>query len=638
MLLLLSFISFLLICYLSFYLSGRAAINLLKIKLESDKIFILSWFVGICLFLIVSYIFAWLNTNYLTYFILLILLTYSYKKKVILPGLNSLRGIDYWSLLIVLLGTLSFLSITFFSGMKTQQGMQFIGYNSIDGIAHLSYIKTLLENFPPTHPGLANIPFRGYHYFYDFLISRFTMLYGFSPEDLFFRFFPFLISLVYGAGFFLITSSMKASTTAKRMVLFLAYFSQSFAYLLIPLSKNYSALEAGQLVQPIGLPIAPSLMLSIGILLTALAFLPRVKDSLKYALVSGLMLGILAQTKVYTGILGIAAITIYTGYIFYRYRTKYILNYIYAIFITGLITAITFLPNNLGAGKLIFEPLLIYKNYIEQPIFNTLQWELKRQIFTEHNNYLRIILLYAQAFSVFWIVNLGIRIIPLFYIPRIFSVKFWRNDYNVILFICSIIALIIPSFFIQSISVFDIKQFLWILLPLMCIPTGIILGEILKSAKLPIKAFLILILIVTIAQNIIYINSYLWPKKSFVISKNNLELYNMISKDVSDKEFIISLPINEFSPPIISAMTGKSVYFENEIIKYPLEKEYKDRKYNLTKLMGAINSCDSEEISRQIKIINSKYLLTEFKNPCLATHSAVLRTTSVKNNAFYIFK
>lgn len=233
---------------ISFYIPGYVLLNLLNAKLKKFELTISSWIIGVCLFLLTTYLLAWVNaTEYSLIVISIFFFVYLYKIRFIFsktqPGIwknvaqwliKYQKNLDYLSIIIVILGSISFLTITMLSGLETRNGIKFYGLNSVDGIEHLARIKNLAQFFPPTHPGLAGVRLNGYHYFYDFLVSRFVLLFHFKAEDLYFRLFPFLIYLFYGGAFYLIASYITKQKIEKAMVIFFVYFVYAFPLSSIP--------------------------------------------------------------------------------------------------------------------------------------------------------------------------------------------------------------------------------------------------------------------------------------------------------------------------------------------------------------------------------------------------------------------
>ena len=120
-------------------------------------------------------------------------------------------------------------------------------------------------------------------------------------------------------------------------------------------------------------------------------------NSLRYAFVIGILFGITLQIKVYTGIAAVTTVSFYAIYLSIKKRFVNIFSALFLVTITAVVSAATFLPNNFGAASLLYHPFLFYSHYMQQPLFLSFHWELKRQEFLAHHNIKRIILLYLQA-------------------------------------------------------------------------------------------------------------------------------------------------------------------------------------------------------------------------------------------------
>ena len=638
---------FIILCLLSFYVPGELLLGFLKISLTRIERFILSWFMGICLFLLFNYFFAWINLSFGYLFILVFLNLIFFYRLIKNPPEIKIENIDYWSLLILILGSVALSFTMFFSGMITQNGMQFIGTNAVDGIRHVAYIKNMINFFPPQHPGLSGMQLKGFHYFYDFMLSRFALFFHFGVEDLYFRLFPIILALLYGAGFYLLAKRVTNRVVSVRLILLLAYFGRSFSFPANLFFKSIVLIDPPSIVQPLGLMVNPFIVLSIAMLTVGLSFLPDIKKSCKYGIIVGLLLGLLCQVKVYTGLIGISAVCFYTLYLFIRYRTKYLITSLITIFLVAILTAVTFLPNNLGQGGFIFAPFAFYTHYISSSGFTNFHFDLKMAIFAQYNNYLRIAILFAQAIGIFWFLNLGLRLVIIFKTREIFRKRFWLNDYNFILFLAFLTLILIGSFFIQTVSVFDTVQFFWIILALLAVPSGIVFGEIFSRLK-KFKYFLIiLILALSIPGNFIFLRSYLPSSKDTVISNANLSVYKKIQQTLKPNEILIyiskkdpvTLTLKQSVAPTVAAMTGRSVYLNYGNLPSNLDNVYIKRTEDMLQLDNHLARCDINDIRSIMKKFGTNYLLTTnnyltcLDRPYMATEIANSNTLH-----FYLIK
>ncbi len=634
---------FLLSCLFIFLIPGHVLLSIIKdLKREQDD-YIYSFAVGIAFALLVLYVSFWIGIPLLTPLLLIIVNIYAFLK---VKSFSHLRlEHDKTSYIIIAVGSILFLGLVWFSGWNIGGYERYFGVNAEDGLIHYSRIKNMLHSFPPTHPGLSGVVFNGYHYFYDLLLSSYVMYFRFPISDLYFRFFPLLIAPFYGLSFLYLAKRITQDKVKIRLILLFAYFSSGFSSFLTILGTGFSA----NFAQPLALMVNPSFLLSISLLLIFIARLPYSTQKKNEWILIGLLIGVLSQLKVYAGLIAIVVLIIFSILQLIRYKKKVFLPLFGANVLAGVLTVVTFLPNNSGAGGLIFLPFVIYSHFMQQPLLSFLQWENKRLIFVEYNNLLRIFLLYMQAFLLYWFVTLGTRIILLFYAHRLLKPSFWKGDYNVILFIAISFPLFLASFFIQTISVFDTGQFFWIAVVFLSIPCGIVLGEIYINRKNIASSILLIFLLSTIAllyQE--YSNAY-WPNQAYTITDQENKVFKSISNTVKEDQTIVVLQerkyddqgnkyLNTYPPVLISGKTGRNTYYESEENSFLLNNIYDKRTNLLFKLHESLDVCNQEEFSEIFELTNSPYLVTLFDSECLATHSALLEIASSDQFFFYKLK
>jgi len=203
---------------------------------------------------------------------------------------------------------------TWNSGAYKSGEVLFYGVNGQDSVYHLALIGSLISNFPPFHPGLAGVPLKGYNFFYDFLISNFAQFYRFNPLDLFFRFFPLFIAFLLGFSSLALAKFLKFGKITTLFLIFLMYFIQSFDFFVGYLYKflNYNYSSAG-ITQSFANAIDPSIVISASF--TLIGFILLFSKGKKWSfLLPVLVIGVIPQIKVYSGIvfyLGLTAVTLW---------------------------------------------------------------------------------------------------------------------------------------------------------------------------------------------------------------------------------------------------------------------------------------------------------------------------------------
>lgn len=644
------FFLFLLASFVSFYIPGYLFVQFLSLpKITKVQTHIISWFAGIAIFLLLCYGFAYGNLPQIPVFFIglcgVFWLLDFFARKRFLP--IKLHGIDWISLIVLLVGATAFASLLFFSGLPTSQGLQFFATNATDGIRHVAYSSNQVFHFPPQEPGIAGKSLLGFHYFYDFLLSRFALFYHFPIIDLYYRYFPFLISFLYGASFLLLTDVVK-KRAAKNLLLFLVYFCGSTYPLVLLFFPNLN-LSDNILVQPIGLIINPFIVLSLGFLVAGIGLLLKIKESWKYAILVGLFFGILSQIKIYAGFIAIGALILYSFLLWYRYKKQYVFSIITALFLTAVLTILTYFPNNFGQGGLIWAPFLFYAHYMQTATMQPLSWATRLLVYQEQKNYLGILLLYAFAVFLFIFLNIGLQMVIFIKIKTLATKKFWRNDTHFLILISVLIAFLVPTFFIQSISVFDTVQFFWILQVLLCIPTAIVLGRWFDELPKFFKVFLLIgvVLIVFPEVNAIE-NQYVFSSPNFVFSKTDEMTLQMVSKLVPQNNFILFIPaisatknttIDTLTPetPFLAALTGRSIYYEDGWLPTKQQTMYKIREKRIAKLQQALNTC-SPKAKTVIKKIGTPYIVTTQNYSCMNSLFPIKKQMLPKNGTIWFYE
>lgn len=639
----LSFLLFFFAVSASFYLPGIAVLHLADRQLPLGAKHILAWVVGYCVFIFLSYVGAYASMPFLPLIFIAVALIYClFKRKEIFTfGKNKMP----WGVVaLIIFASLSFTSLSFLSGLVTDRGFQFIGSdNGTDAIMHLARIKTQVYAFPPIYTGFSGYAMHGYHYFYDFLLSRFVLFYHLSAEDLYYRLFPFFISVLYGSTLYLLSGIFTKKNIDKLLILFFAYFGASLGYALSFFTHTANAGSGMGLVQQIELVLDPSIIFSSAVLFAGLYILLREKTLINAMLV-GIIIGLLAQMKIYAGIIGLGTLVLYSCYLLYKYklwRYVFIAN-IVAIFLTAL----TYLPNNLGVGHLIFAPFFLYENLLKQPIFDQFNIEMRMFLYREHHKVIHLWMFYGLGFILFWILALGSRIAFLFGIAKIFKKKFWTEG-NIILAITILVPLILATFFIQSILIFDTVQFLWMVAIFISIPAGIFYGQI--YALLPkYGKYLLIILLILFSFGEFYYNEdiYIFHPHYTTEASEHLLVARIIGQTVPESSFFVVAPtyvINRlgeksfqyYPAPLFSGLTGRRTYYEYEVPEFSDTKKVAQRKNQIEEITLAGEKCDGETISKIMKQIGTKYLLSQSDYPC-EDGSHLRKITTQKHWTFWL--
>ena len=624
---LLNFILFFVLVFLVIYLPGRLLLRFSGYKFTSFLItFFSSLIVGLAAFLFFTYILSWIKIPFAYNLIIPISFLFEYKNTY-KEFKNNLKFKNFLSpeSLIIILGTAVMTYTTWNSGTYKNGEMLFYGVNGQDSVYHLALIGSLISNFPPFHPGLTGVPLRGYNFFYDFLIANFALFYHFNPLDLFFRYFSLTIALIFGFSSLALAKFLKWKKITILLFIFLMYFVQSFDFFAYYLYRffNYYYNSAG-ITQSLANALDPSIVISAGFMFTG--FILLFSKGKKWSfLLPVLVIGVIPQIKIYSGIIFYLGLTAVSLWEFYKNRET---RYLKILIFSGVLSAGVYLPINFGAGGLLFAPFLIYKNFIDSAwIFNNWHWNVNFPIYVQSGNYLHIAFFYTVAITIFIITSLGIRLIIFLDFRKMVSKKFYTKE-NIFWLTSIAGSFLIPSFFIQSVSGFSIIQFFWVGYIILLIPTAATLGKKMENAN---KIILIAVFLI---MTVLFLPDTVRTIKTYT-SDNGL-----VNEDiVRQTKFISTIPQNEgiiiadrvrvkgkyqdvFSVPIISALSGHSVYYEHELTAFQgIDKITDARKDNVDKIDENMINC-SNPITAEQNIINvmeqtnNKYLLILKKNKC----------------------
>lgn len=618
-------ILFLFILLFVFFLPGRYTLRRFHI-VPSDlpTTILLSFGFGISQYLIAIYILSWFKLE-IAYYIFAVAASLL-EARYTLKNLHKPYRFDtYARILIVTLviGTVLMSYVMFRSGLYNTNGdLPFYGVNSVDAIWHLALIENLSQNFPPTHPGISDVPLRGYNFFYDLLLANIHKLYPISIMDLYFRYFAITFSLLFGIASIAFARFVKMSKTGVVLFLFLSYFAQgSGGYLLSLFNIPYNS----PIVQSIAHAVDPNVLFSI--ILFYAGYILLFNKKTRYAAV--LIFAVMPMVKIYTAILVFSGLGVISLVALLKDRNP---GFLYILLTSAFLAGVLYLPINFGAGSLLFAPLLLYKHYMESgAVIPSYQWILKYQVYFEHGNFIRILQLYVIAILLFFIPSLGIRLVGIFSIKKVFTKKFYTFQ-HIFLLTAVTVGILIPSFFIQSVAVFVVVQFFWIVYILLLIPTAFTIAKMIgKVTVLKAGVTAIVLIGLFLPETVALLNTYSSPNP-MMINANLVQAIQAIPSKTNDASILV---LNEAfmnkdisgvnAVPIVSALSGKSAYYEPEVLEF-LNGDLltKNRKKTLQTIIHTLTECGDEEGTNQLlQRTNVSYILTYQPYSCLNTLSSV---------------
>lgn len=465
--------------------------------------------------------------------------------------------------ILILIGTAVWGVTTFKSGLMFNYGFGYWGPNGHDAIWHLSLITQLQKSFPPENPIFAGETLSNYHFLYDLVIARSSTLLNIDIQNLLFRFFPILISLLIGllsyklifsiAGF----SSEKYKKLAAYLGVFFIYFGGSFGWIVSYFkSKTFGGESMFWSQQAISTQLNPPFAFSLVLLLTAVLLINEgIKNgalkSKRFLLITSLIIGVIVGFKAYAGVLLFLGLGLYA---LERLIFKKDFSILLLTVVSGLISAIIFLPNNSSSNSLfIFEPLWLVKTMVESP--DRLGW-MRFNLTIISGVWYKVIPALFIATVIFIVGNLGLRIFSFAALKSLVSQR--------ILFWITLGGIFLSLTLIQKGTNWNTVQFFYYTAFVLSLFTGIGLCLIIK--KLPkVIGFIVVFLTVllTIPTTLDTLSQYTPVLPSAYLPKGEYEALNFLKQQPGG--IVLSLDFNEkqkvrYTPPYPLAVYTSTAY------------------------------------------------------------------------------
>jgi len=639
---LLQSIYFLVLILFAFYLPGKFLLNIFSVKLENRHSgFAIAFGVGIALFVLSVYSLSFLKLEaFYNIFLIFILIIQGKREIKNLRG-SSRKDLPLPEIGIIIIGSILMVFSIALSGRMSGEGMIFYGLNSQDGIYHLSLISNLINNFPPTHPGLSGVPLNGYHFFYDLIVANFVKFYKLDIFHATFVYFPTLVAIFYGVSGFALSKFIFPKRLYSIVFLVLLYFSQGFEFILLPLfGKNPVDFNTG-IIQSFTFIINPSVLFSVSIFFIFVVLFFSSKN-IKNLILAAILLGVIPEIKVYTGVLAFLAAGIYSMIKILQKEFMYLGFLVVSI----AIGCFVYLPLNFGYGGLIFTPFLTYGHFMENsPAVEPLKWPLKMQVYEAYSNRIRILYLYLIAMLLYFIPTLGLRLINLVKIKEIFRKRFYKPE-NVFWMVSILSGLLITGFFVQTSGVFNTVQFTWIAYILLLIPTAYTITSLIDKLNPSIRQIiLLLIILLSLPYAAFYIKTY--SSNPFIVDNNLLKTLDKI-KTLPKNRSLMVLNVSTdghggynsmYGTTLISGLSGHSTYFEAEVADFSPLHGLIDQRERETGIMGQLskNCGENENAYNILKENNISYILS-LDQSCLKSWKKLNLLTSNGHYELYEFK
>lgn len=593
-----------------FYYPGL--IFLKKLELNDNEKFIFAWPVGLTLFVLISFILGYLKLPILIWFLPLSAVVLI-RNKIILPKIN-LNKFNLLSGLVILLGSVSWLLTMVKSGLLYDYGLGFWGPNGHDALWHLAIINNLNKGLPPVNPIYSGTVLQNYHYFYDLLLAQVNFVTQIPAVDLYFRFFPLLVSIAVGLTAFILAKHWLGSRSTSLWTVFFLYFGGSFGWVLTFIkNRSFGGETTFWAQQSISTLINPPFAVSVLIFLAGLFFFYKILEQksyrLKWLLPPVFLWGTLIEYKAYAGILMLIGLCILTGLEVLRKNWQFLKLSVPV----GLLSLAVFLPNNLGGSSLlVWSPFWMIDSMIDfEDRLHFMRLSYSRIVNLQNHNWIKVVGVELAGLTIFLLGNLGTRAVAFLNLSK------RKTNFNLFILTFLIFSLLFSILFIQKGANFNTIQFFYYFLLIFNFMAAVAMVRICRIRVIGV-IFAVITILLTIPTTYGDLSQYLPARPPAMISTAELSALDFLKNqppgvvlsygyDPSLKErYLEPKPLFVYdSTAYVSAFAAKPEFAADTVNLDILGIDYKGR---LQIQRDILTFTDPAAVEKLLKLNKIKYI------------------------------
>jgi hypothetical protein len=404
---------------------------------------------------------------------------------------------------------------------------------------------------------------------------------GISPSFLIYRFFPVVFSVALGIGTYKLTQILFKDKWVSYISVFFAFFASSFGWVLgIIRHESIGGESAFWANQPVSMNINPPYAISLVIIIFSILLINSYikKTGLMKAIAIILLAGTLIGFKVYGGVILLGGMFILTLKKFVVDRDKKLIP---VFLFASLISLVIFwTQDKTSIGLLQFNPLWLINTMIDAgDRVGIPNFTMRRFAYLAENKWIYLVGLEAISFAIFFVGNLGTRILAFWKFER----KNLGNDLFIVILSMMAVSFIPPLLFTQKGNPWNIVQFFYYFLYF----AGIFAASSIKKLPLWIA---VIVIVITPISSVAAFRGWLYPTPPAYLSVKEYEGLKFLStqsegivlKKPFDQEdrskFRDPYPLSVYADnAYVSAYSGKGVFIEDVEQQTILNTDYKER-------------------------------------------------------------
>lgn len=352
---------------------------------------------------------------------------------------------------IFLLFTVLILAGSLFSSSFSKDN-QLLLKDRYDGSWHVALIEECQRNLPPHHPSNPKIILNNYHYFYNVFLASLGFFSHLPALNLHYQLGQLLVATLLILSAFCLGRRMH-STKAGLLLVFFTTFVGGFAYLIpLFLPRQVWSESSFWVSQTFATMTNPQLIFSIATFYALLIL--YTKDLFKIKKRHLLIILLIIPSIGFKSYGWILMSLLYAMDLLTNFISKKDISYIlYGLLYLLLSLPIIYLITGFRTNNFFYHPLWFVDTMVEAPDrLNHLQWKFLLDHYVLSKNYPRISILRIVEILIFYIGNLGTRVMFFLYpIWRLFKKKQWKEQQPLFdfLFILFLFSSIFPLLFLQ---------------------------------------------------------------------------------------------------------------------------------------------------------------------------------------------
>lgn len=619
------------------YFPGLVILRKFGMQTSIFRSIVISIGIGLTLWIIQGLIFGYLHVRWLSYIYLGIFVYASRNEFLhftiqVKKLIHSIRSFPKYIIIVGFIGLIGQTIQSIPSGFIFPRG--WFTFIADDSLYHLGLTGALIQNFPPFQPGLSNIPLTNYHYLSNLFVAEFVRVFHLPIFATQFLFTYILFSFLLGAVSYIFFRLLRISRLGSTIGVYLLYFSSDLIYLTIwittgKLNFMMHPMEDGTMF----LENPPRALATILTLLGLVIYQHSEKKATYWwKILVGVIFGLTIGVKVHTGIMvffGLAIVGV-VNLVFRKWSSL-----ITPLVALGVGLAV-YLPTNISAGLPIFSPFEIAHNFIVQPALNLSWMELRRRIYLDHGNWIRITQMEISIFFVFMMSQFGIRNFGWFGISELIK----KKEKNITLLIIGglVSILIFGSTFLQPLTIGDTFNFYVAGSLFLCLLLVVFIGKLIQINYYMRICVILIVFCATFPRWTYRMASFLAAIHNAepTISRNEFNAFDAIKNDADSDAVIAVYNIGHFDAyfAYICALTDKQTYLSGIKILNDRKFDYANRSRNLLEL---VSQTDEEKLRKIYNDEHIKYLIV-YSDSKISIQNRRMLSEFYRNNDILVYK